>query len=1007
MHTHDDRSTKSAKPDSGASAPATTTTQRRATAAAPSTTAVGATAAASPPRPPRRPRTDDRLARTLARAVAARAPATEGEVGGLDELVEELSVAIWARENGTVHIRLKLEAFRLDQIMERFRARKGKGLRQTMLAANAGGEHRDKGFVRALAVLHGGPDAEYEPWAQMGLALIPLGTRDIDLMRLLEERPLAQRRRLKADYDKAFAGIGKTAGDTLEEHIVSDTSGWQREKALALLDHELTPADHLALVTVAINGAHDETALEILREVWRQGPAAFDALYEDWQRFVKGPGFTAYPLEQAMAKELGGVQLEAAQAIFAEYHATRSKLGLRPYASLAGHEGAAERADVRLQETTIEIGLQSGVFTSNGALVVSAARDLRKAWEKRIKRDKSLANEWILRRERLSLLFAGSLGLRGADMVEARIQLQRDPTPADRIYLASMRREYHKALDAATDAWQAGIEHGLDRELRHPPSGDPRPALAVNERAIPLNEDVADAYEALTSARLTHAERGAVRLQLALHGSGATTKAADLDLAYKFLKAIKSTEQRTAVIVAYVARYLDDAKGRHGKAVLVEGADGGSAADAVTRFCNALQTDATGFEQSPTMIDLLHLLLPGNELSDALAYADRRDRATHTGNLDFAATGMVSIYDSLTAEDTQEVADDALSRLRRWVRSSQASPQELKAIMEAEGVTEVTALAKLGYERFAVRLDEVRSVKASVVEGVGMFVDFAGRSLLVAVLGPAGLPGLLAALGAYTAGMVVREELLGVEYQLQSVQNLSTLIAEVATFGFDELMIENVIKELVPAGAAKGRIFGAQGLSDTQAKFAQEYLKGSGAKLFEKAAQNMVEGSSFPTADQLLARAGHAFAAAGLKAVSAKILTSPTVFTPTAERFRESLKKIILNGPPPKAAIGYAMAKELTDMLASPDWGNTTLQEKLARVTKAGLDLGRERGARGRGVHEPRRARGDAGEEAREVEPRRLLRAPAGRSGAVGCVRHLQAGRQGPQAARRAPAGLV
>ena len=199
------------------------------------------------------------------------------------------------------------------------------------------------------------------------------------------------------------------------------------------------------------------------------------------------------------------------------------------------------------------------------------------------------------------------------------------------------------------------------------------------------------------------------------------------------------------------------------------------------------------------------------------------------------------------------------------------------------------------------------------------------------------------------------------------MQNLSTLIAEVATFGFDELMIENVIKELVPAGAAKGRIFGAQGLSDTQAKFAQEYLKGSGAKLFEKAAQNMVEGSSFPTADQLLARAGHAFAAAGLKAVSAKILTSPTVFTPTAERFRENLKKIILNGPPPKAAIGYAMAKELTDMLASPDWGNTTLQEKLARVTKAGLDLGRERGAGGRGVHEPRRARGDAGEEAREV----------------------------------------
>jgi hypothetical protein len=918
------RSTDTRKAEAAPEAGATTKAAAPAPAAA--RTVVSS---ASPPRPPP---PDDPLGRVLARAVAARAPAVAVEVGGLDELVDELAATIWKRKNKQVHYTLKFEAFRLDQIMERFRARKGRSLRATLIAANSLGEHRDKEFVRAMAVLAGGPDAELEPWAQMGLALIPLGTRDIDLMRLLEERPLAQRKRLKAAYDKAFAGIGKTANDTLEEHIVSDMSGWEREKALALLDHELTPADHLA-----ISGAHDETALEILRGVWLQGPAAFDALYEDWHRFVQGPGFTPYPLEQAMAKELGGTQLEAAQAIFAEYHAMRRTAGLRDFGSMEGHEGSAERADVRLQERTIEIALQSGIFTSNGPLVISAARDLRKAWEKRIKRDKSLAAEWVMRRERLLLLFAESLGLRGADMVEARIQLVRDPGPADKIYVASMRREYEKVLDAATEAWMAGSEEGLDRALRHPPAGDPRPALAVNERAIPLNDDSADAYAALTSAQLTHIERGAVRLQLALHGRGGTTKAADLDTAYKLLKSMKDDKLRTAVIQAYVVRYLDDPERRHGNPVLVEDTRRGSARDAITRFCNALQSDATGFEQSPVMIDLLHLLAPGTELADAQAYAQRRDRATHTGVLDVAATGLVSIYDTLTAEDTQEVADDALARLRRWVRSSHASPQELKAVMEAEDVTEVSALAQLGYERFAVRLDEVRSVKASVAEGVGMFVDFAGRSLLVAVLGPAGLPGLLAALGSYTAGMLVREGLLGVEYQTMSVQNLSTLLAEVATFGFDELMIENVIKDLVPAGAAKGRIFGAQGLSDAQAKFAQEYLKGAGAKLFEKAAQNMVEGSTFPTADQLLARAGHAFAAAGLKAVSGKILTSPTVFTPTAERFRETLKKVILNGPPPKAAIGYAMAKELTDMIASPDWGNTTLQEKLARVTKAGI----------------------------------------------------------------------
>jgi len=919
---HGEQSTEAHKPEeAGARAPASTSTTAR---------LIGSAARSPTPRPAL---AADPLARTLARAVAARATSTE--VGGLDELVDELAVAIQARENATVHYRLKFEAFRLDQVMERFRARKGMTLRRAMVTANRLGEHRDKELVRALAVLHGGPDAEVEPWAQMGLALIPLGTRDIDLIRLLEERRLPQRRALKAAYDKAFAGIGKTEHDTLEEHIVSDTSGFQRQKALALLDHELTPADHLALVTTAIAGAHDETALEILREVWRQGPEAFGDLHKDWQRFVKGPGFTKLSLREAIEDELGGVHLDAARVLFTQYDALRTAPD--PAGTKEGREGTLEWADIRAHEQTIGAALRSGLFTSEGSLVAAAAGDLRKAWERRVKRDPSAAKEWQARRAELLKLFAGHPGLRGADMVESRIRLVRDPTPVDRLYLASMRREYAKALDAATEAWLAGAEDTLERDLRKPPRDDPRPALAVDEHAIPLGEDSADAYAALTSRDLTHVERGAVRLQLALHGRGATTKAADLDTAYRFLKPIKDAKQRTAVIQAYVARYLDDPGAKHGKAVLVEDRRPGSARDAITRFCNALQTDATGFEQSPTMIDLLHLLLPGNELSDALGYAERRDRATRTGVLDVAATGLVSIYDSLTAEDTQEVADDALSRLRRWVRSSRASPQELEAVMRAEGVTEVTALAQLGYERFAVRLDEVRSVKASVAEGVGMFVDFAGRSLLVAVLGPAGLPGLLAALGAYTAGMLVREGLLGVEYQLESVQNLSTLLAEVATFGFDELMIENVIKQVVTAAPPAEGILAAKGLSEAQAKFAQEYLKGAGSKLFEKAAQNMVEGSSFPTADQLLARAGHAFAAAGLKSVSAKFLTAPTAFTPTAERFRENLKKIILNGPPPKAAIGYAMAKELTDMLASPDWGNTTLEEKLARVTKAGL----------------------------------------------------------------------
>jgi hypothetical protein len=854
---------------------------------------------------------------------------------GLDAIVDDLAKDIGSNQNAGVHYTLKFEADRLDLILTRYRERKGTGLREALLAANAKGEHRDKEFVRALAVLHGGADGEYEPWAQMGLALIPLGTRDSDLIRLLEERKHAQRLTLKMHYDQAFRGVGKTTSDTLEEHIISDTSGHTRQKALALVDHELTAADHLALVTTAIDGSHDETALDILQRTWHEGVNSFDKLEDDWQRFVRGPGFTTYSLDQAMEKELGGVHLDAAREIFLEYHKMRNQLGLNATDSMDAHEGTAERSATRLEASTIEIALASGVFSAKGDLAASAAGHLRKAWEKRIKRDPQEAAAWKAQQEAFDKRFRDGWTLRGEDMVEARIQLRRDPTFVDKIYLAAKRGQYGKVVDAATDAWQAGVEAELEHDLRNPPADDPRPAFTNADRATLFNDDDhTPAYDALTNPQLTHAERGAVRLQLALNTSG-TTKAGDLENAYRFLKSIKKPAVRTQVIASYVERYLDTGGAARDKGTLVE--TGTKVADPTVRFCEALQTSATGFEQSPTMIDLLHLLMPGTGLSDALGLAERRDRSTHTGVLDFASTGLVSLYDTVSAEDTQEVADDALSRLRQWVRRTGADPAEMQAVMDAEGVAEVTALAQLGYERFAERLDEVRSVKASVSESIGMFVDFAGRSLLVAVLGPAGLPGLVAALGAYTAGMLLREGLLGVEYQLVSKENLSTLVAEVATFGFDEMQIESVIKELVPRGAAPGRIFGSQGMTEAQAKFAQDYMKTSGSKLFEKAAQNMVEGKNLPTDAELLARAAHALAAAGLKGLSDKILTSPTVFTPTAKRFRENIKKIILNGPPPKAALGYAMGKELTDMLAAPDWGNTTFEQKLARVVKTGL----------------------------------------------------------------------
>ena len=90
------------------------------TAAAAATTAHGQRGLTPPARPRRGaagpPPADDPLARMLARAVVRARRTTENEVGGLTELVDELSVAIQARKNaqGPLHAEVRGRPARPD-----------------------------------------------------------------------------------------------------------------------------------------------------------------------------------------------------------------------------------------------------------------------------------------------------------------------------------------------------------------------------------------------------------------------------------------------------------------------------------------------------------------------------------------------------------------------------------------------------------------------------------------------------------------------------------------------------------------------------------------------------------------------------------------------------------------------------------------------------------------------------------------------------------------------------
>jgi hypothetical protein len=156
-------------------------------------------------------------------------------------------------------------------------------------------------LVRAFALLES--SNVNEPATALGLALIPLGTRDEEILRVLEGSTLQGRKQIEKAYDEAFGSAAHAPSGLMEgslrADLADDLSGWRLEKSLALLDRDLTKADHLYFVSVGILGTHDESTVSIIQEVWESGPAAFAKLEADWKAHYKPAD-----LREAMRGEL-------------------------------------------------------------------------------------------------------------------------------------------------------------------------------------------------------------------------------------------------------------------------------------------------------------------------------------------------------------------------------------------------------------------------------------------------------------------------------------------------------------------------------------------------------------------------------------------------------------------------------------------------------------------------------------------------------------------------------
>jgi len=859
------------------------------------------------------------MQRAAGNAAATAAVQRAAAAPGIDEVVEQIAQAIPAKRNMAVYRHLQLEVGRIDLLEARYHERKGKTIREDLLTTNS----RDDGFVKCLAQLHS-PDnsgAADEPWAQLGLALIPPGTADTLLVNILYEHDLSGRKRLADTYAKAFRRVMMGGGDTLYHHIVDDTSGWRRDKCLFMLQRELTDADKLHFETTGILGTHDEDAIKILQGVWERGPAAFQQLEYDWENKLHKAGWVEGTLYESMHKEfLFGQTRQVFDSIWKAYKKSQPT-GV-----------VDETTAITEEQEHFKSAMFVKSFSRDVKGLVRASTKMREAWERKIKKDPSAAAEWAASQAHYLAWAEKALGNKvfgdRADAVEVKINLLRTPSPLDEIWMAMHRADDQGVLNHAQEAWMEGTEGTLEQQAMHPPEGDPRPKFSVLGQAIPTGNPLYPHLRALVDPGLDHVGRGAKLLSLYLGGQATSTAAGDLDAGIKLLKALRQGDQRLkrkrppddpGLLDKVIEKYaLENLRRTPGKTP-------------TEAFVNHLNER---FDSSPNLVDLTQFLLPDHTLDEHLTRAEARQKSTQTGWASGAAIEMVYAYDDVTGEHTMEAEEAGLRRLRRWTNLSHTSPDELKAVMALEGVESPSQLAQRGYEQYKTRLDEVRSVKSAMADAVDTVISFAGRSILVAILGPAGLPGLISALAAYTTAMVAHDGLLGEEYQFWDMKNVSTLMGEVATFGFDEFMLASAISEL--ANPTVNLAIDAVAAQSRSSKFAEEFAKQLASKTVEKIIQDAIEGESFPMPADIVARAIHAMAAAGGKTGSMK-MPKPTVFESRWKRYVLNFKTIAKNGPPPKAALTYALAKEATDTFVKGNPGNLSAPEIAGRHIKSGV----------------------------------------------------------------------
>jgi hypothetical protein len=655
-------------------------------------------------------------------------------------------------------------------------------------------ELAEDAMVEGLALLNAENTLGFH--VALGRALLGTGVREAEPLRILSKLPLSARKTVETAYNAAFTKAGE---GNLKADIAAKLEDENKQEALVLLDHDVTPGERLYLDSVAVSwGTKTDAVVAQIRDAFKAGPGKLGELEDDWDARVVGHSgdnetWTSMTMTEALGSELSGESWNLVKACMdglRMYQVAKGAFALDQALGLGAYNPTMftplELAELETAEktflaaTTQGIGIGTNVSAMNDALPV-----FRRVHMARLKRAEEflapeevlqqLQWEWDQKRAQLAGVAEGETS--GAAEKTANLLLVADPTPADRLYLAEIAVDAAAAVKVVTDAWiadQIGKIHSDAREPRIVDGVEVRPRFNPMISGFIRSNQTFQRLTTMLEPAADQATRGAKRLYFELD---LVDGPEELKVVTDFLTAVPDG-LRASVIAVFMRwqgqvvekdAHSDDHPGRQmvkwlaltkGMEASTEFWNFADLVDPDTSYKDPRERAALVYERAQGRHDALH---SGMELVNAAWFEEQRSE------------------DQASGEDRVEAEEESLERLK-YLSDNAYDPNQrgFQELMAQSGMADLGAFASMEGSMHKDRVEALRAEKQNDVEWASFVVGAALEAVATIMTGGGYAGVILTAMAASAAGMGMKEAMLGVDYELLDGDNAIELAAAAA-----------------------------------------------------------------------------------------------------------------------------------------------------------------------------------------------------------------------------------